>query len=189
MWYHTLSRILLWILLWAKYDSLCMCTNVCIYVHMRCVYCAFLSIYTYACVWMYVCPYFVVCLKQCIAGVSETCRLILKVYLFVFVLFMDILNCTVALVFLQFTPWQWLTRLLWGAFIHSAVTTRILLTHIFTTTYSMVLMYTVEWTGASWRKWKCLIFETVAKGIRTRALSIEYPAFYLWALRYICNYN
>ena len=38
---------------------------------------------------MYLCPYSVVCLKQCIVGVSETCRLLLKVYLFVFVLFMD----------------------------------------------------------------------------------------------------
>ena len=28
------------------------------------------------------------CLKQCIVGVSETCRLIFKMYLFVFVLFM-----------------------------------------------------------------------------------------------------
>ena len=36
----------------------------------------------------YLCPYFVVCLKQCIVGVSETCRLIFKVYLFVFVLFL-----------------------------------------------------------------------------------------------------
>ena len=40
---------------------------------------------------MYLCPYFVVCLKQCtgIVGVSETCEMIFKVYLFVFVLFMD----------------------------------------------------------------------------------------------------
>ena len=36
---------------------------------------------------MYLCPYFVVYLKQCIVGVSETCRLLLKVYMFVFVLF------------------------------------------------------------------------------------------------------
>ena len=34
-------------------------------------------------------PYFVACLKQCIVGVSETCRLIFKVYLFVFALFLD----------------------------------------------------------------------------------------------------
>ena len=38
---------------------------------------------------MYLYPYFVACLKQCIVGVSETCRLILKVYLFVFALFLD----------------------------------------------------------------------------------------------------
>ena len=37
---------------------------------------------------MYLYPYFVACLKQCIVGVPETCRLILKVYLFVFALFL-----------------------------------------------------------------------------------------------------
>ena len=45
---------------------------------------------------MYLYPYFVACLKQCIVlfvGVSETCRLILKVYLFVFALFLDINKC------------------------------------------------------------------------------------------------
>ena len=41
------------------------------------------------CVSMYLCSYFVVCLNQGIVGVSETCRLLLKVYLFVFVSFMD----------------------------------------------------------------------------------------------------
>ena len=54
---------------------------------------------------MYLCPYFVVYLKQRIVGVSKTCSLLLKVYLFVFLLFMDkrvtILNCTVVLVFLD----------------------------------------------------------------------------------------
>ena len=34
-------------------------------------------------------PIFFACLKQCIVDVSETCRLILKVYLFVFALFLD----------------------------------------------------------------------------------------------------
>ena len=151
---------------------------------------------------MYLCPYFVVCLKKCIAGVSVTSRLILKVYLFcmyclwismcnnfkslpvcvciaygypcvtilkftclcLYCLWISmcnnfkslpvcvciaygypcvtILNCTVALVF--FTPWQRLTRLMWGAFSHSAVTARVLLTQISTTAYSLVLMYTVE---------------------------------------------
>ena len=38
---------------------------------------------------MYLYPYFVACFKQCIVGVSETCRLIFKVYLFVFALFLD----------------------------------------------------------------------------------------------------
>ena len=52
-------------------------------------------------------PYFVACLKQCIVGVPETSRLILKVYLFVFALFLDkqtcvtILNYTLVLVFLD----------------------------------------------------------------------------------------
>ena len=55
---------------------------------------------------MYLYPYFVACLKQCIVGVSETCRLIFKVYLFVFALFLDktsvtILNYTLVLVFLD----------------------------------------------------------------------------------------
>ena len=34
-------------------------------------------------------PILFVCLKQCIVCISETCRLILEVYLFVLVLFMD----------------------------------------------------------------------------------------------------
>ena len=48
---------------------------------MMCVLCVSMYFFTckYAC--MYLCPYFVVCLKQCIVGVSETFRLILKVYL------------------------------------------------------------------------------------------------------------
>ena len=45
------------------------------------------SMRMYVC--MYVYPCFVACLKQCIVGVSETCRLIFKVYLFVFALFLD----------------------------------------------------------------------------------------------------
>ena len=48
------------------------------------VYCAFLCIYT--CKYAYVCIYTHTLLCVC---VSETCRLISKVYLFVFVLFMD----------------------------------------------------------------------------------------------------
>ena len=45
-------------------------------------------VFIHVCVCMNLCP-FVVCLKQCIVCVSETCGLLLKVYLFVFVLFMD----------------------------------------------------------------------------------------------------
>ena len=39
-----------------------------------------------------------------------------------------------------------------------------LFTHISTTVYSQVLIYTAEWTEASWRERKCPNFETVAKG-------------------------
>ena len=56
---------------------------------MLCVLCVSMYLYMYVCVCMYLCPYFVVYLKQCIVGVSETCRMLLKVYLFKFVLFMD----------------------------------------------------------------------------------------------------
>ena len=50
-----------------------------------------------------------------------------------------------------------------------------------TTVYSQVLIYTDESAEASWIERKCQNFETVAKGIRTRALSIASPAFYHWA--------
>ena len=53
-----------------------------------------------------------------------------------------------------------------------------LLTHMPTTVYSQVLIYTAESTEAPWRERKCPTFETVAKGIRTRALSLASPAFY-----------
>ena len=64
------------------------CMHVCAYVML---FVLGVSMYSYmlVCVCMYLCPYFVVYLKQCIVGVSETCRLLLKVHLFVFVLFMD----------------------------------------------------------------------------------------------------
>ena len=77
---------------------------------MMCILCVSMYLYMYLvnCVCMYLYPYFVACLKQCgnhgdnpcvarvksalRAGywpVSETCRLILKMYLFVFALFLD----------------------------------------------------------------------------------------------------
>ena len=60
---------------------------------------------------------------------------------------------------------------------HAAIAQR-LFTHISTTVYSQVLIHTAESTEASWRERKCPNFETVAKRIRTRALSIASPAFY-----------
>ena len=47
--------------------------------------------------------------------------------------------------------------------------------------YNQVVIYTAEWTGASRRERKFPSFETVAKGIRTRAPLIASPAFYRWA--------
>ena len=46
----------------------------------------------------------------------------------------------------------------------------------FESSLSPVLIYTAQWTGPCERK--CPIFETVAKGIRTRALSADSPMFY-----------
>ena len=51
-----------------------------------------------------------------------------------------------------------------------------LFTHISTAVYSQVLIYTAEWTGASWRERKCLIFETAAKRIRTRPGSLGWES-------------
>ena len=72
------------------------------------------------------------------------------------------------------------TRLLWEAFWPCSNYARRLFTHIFTTVYTQVLIYTAEWTGASGKERKCPNFETVAKGTRIRVLSIASPAFYLW---------
>ena len=46
---------------------------------------------------------------------------------------------------------------------------RRLFSHISTTIYSQVLIYTAERTGASWRDRRCTNFKRVANGIRTRA--------------------
>ena len=59
--------------------------------------------------------------------------------------------------------------------------TTTIFTHICPPVYSQVLIYTAEATESSWSERKCPNFETVAKGIRTRALSIASPAFYHWA--------
>ena len=47
--------------------------------------------------------------------------------------------------------------------------------------HCQVLVYTAEWTETLWRERKFPNFETVAKGIRTRAHLIGSPAFYRWA--------
>ena len=65
---------------------------------------------------------------------------------------------------------------------HAAIAQR-LFTHISTTVYSQVLIYTAESTEASWSERKCPNFETVTTGIRTRALSIASPAFYQLSYR------
>ena len=70
----------------------------------------------------------------------------------------------------------------WKHSIHAAIAQR-LFTHISTTVYSQVLIYTAESTEASWSERKCPNFETVTTGIRTRALSIASPAFYQLSYR------
>ena len=71
----------------------------------------------------------------------------------------------------------------WKHSSHAAIAQR-LFTHISTTVYSQVLIYTAESTEASWSERKCPNFETVTTGIRTRALSIASPAFYQLSYRF-----
>ena len=68
----------------------------------------------------------------------------------------------------------------WKHSSHAAIA-QWLFTHISTTVYSQVLIYTAESTGASWRERKCPNFETVTTGIWTLALSIASSALYHWA--------
>ena len=75
----------------------------------------------------------------------------------------------------------------WKHSSHAAIAQR-LFSHISTTVYSQVLIYTAESTEASWSERKCLNFETVTTGIRTRALSIASPAFYQLSYRAPHNY-
>ena len=70
----------------------------------------------------------------------------------------------------------------WKHSSHAAIAQR-LFTHISTTVYSQVLIYTAESTEASWSERKCPNFETVTTGIRTRDLSIASPAFYQLSYR------
>ena len=76
----------------------------------------------------------------------------------------------------------------WKHSSHAAIAQR-LFTHIFTTVYSQVLIYTAESTEASWSERKCPNFETVTTGIRTRDLSIASPAFYQLSYRAPLIYN
>ena len=70
----------------------------------------------------------------------------------------------------------------WKHSSHAATAQR-LFTHISTTVYSQVLIYTAESTEASWSERKCPNFETVTTGIRILALSIASPAFYQLSYR------
>ena len=76
-----------------------------------------------------------------------------------------------------------LTEIFWGRQVCSNRFYSLIHSH-FATVCSQVLIYTAEWTGASWRERKCPIFEMVAKGIRTRSLLIASPAFYRWATNF-----
>ena len=76
----------------------------------------------------------------------------------------------------------------WKHSSHAAIAQR-LFTHISTTVYSQVLIYTAESTEASWSERKCPNFETVTTGIRTRALSIASPAFYQLSYRAPLKYT
>ena len=51
----------------------------------------------------------------------------------------------------------------WKHSSHAAIAQR-LFTHISTTVYSQILIYTAEWTEASWSERKCPNFETVTMG-------------------------
>ena len=73
------------------------------------------------------------------------------------------------------------TRFLLEVFNYDAIIAQGLITHSSTAAYNKVLIYTAEWTRASWRELKCPIFETAAKGIRTRVVSSENQVFYRWA--------
>ena len=79
--------------------------------------------------------------------------------------------------FTLFLPWQTCSfqhqlGVSWKHSGHAAIAQR-LFTHISITVYSQVLIYTAESTEASWRERKWTNFETAAKGIRTRALSLR----------------
>ena len=69
----------------------------------------------------------------------------------------------------------------WKHSSHAAIAQQ-LFTHISTSVYSQVLIYTAESTEASWSERKCPNFETVTTGIRTRALSIRHSTNWATAL-------
>ena len=89
--------------------------------------------------------------------------------------------CWTAQSTLHFTHWQigsfWLERGFSGKrSSHTTITRN--KTHFHHCLYnSLVLIYTAEWTGTTWREWKWPNFESEANGIRTRVPSIVSPAF------------
>ena len=68
----------------------------------------------------------------------------------------------------------------WKHSSHAAIAKR-LFTHISTTVYSQVLIYTAESTEASWSERKCPNFETVTTGIRTRVSRLRVRHSTNWA--------
>ena len=71
----------------------------------------------------------------------------------------------------RFTLHPWQTCSSWHQLDFSAMlqlTAQRLFTHIPTTDYIQVLIYTAEWTEASWREGKCPGFEKAAKGCLDR---------------------
>ena len=73
------------------------------------------------------------------------------------------------------------TSLSWKHSSHAAITHENQITHIYTTIYRQVLIYTAESTGASMKRTKMPNLRNGSKGkIQTRHMSIASPTFYHW---------
>ena len=77
--------------------------------------------------------------------------------------------CSIAQSALHFTPWQTCPfrhqlGCSWKHSSHGSNYAEWLITRISNTVYSQVLIYTAEWTEASWRDQKCPNLKTIAKG-------------------------